>query len=159
MFPARHPALSTLLGQMAAAAPAGPHCLCQTLRQSTFNLSARTCRLGAAHRVASPTRFYTLSLPEAFLLACTGSVRVAKWHRHCRHRHWTWRSGRSLQPSHVYTVSWGRSQLHQHKLSDQPQCGCPVSLERLARDILRRVCPRMSVVDEIHHLLASSVRS
>jgi hypothetical protein len=32
------------------------------------------------------------------------------------------------------------------------------SLERLARDILRRVSPRMSVVDEIHHLLAGSYR-
>ncbi|WP_244438941.1 TniB family NTP-binding protein [Paraburkholderia dilworthii] len=32
------------------------------------------------------------------------------------------------------------------------------SLERLARDILRRVSPRMLVVDEIHHLLAGSYR-
>ena len=32
------------------------------------------------------------------------------------------------------------------------------SLERLARDILRRVSPRMLVVDEVHHLLAGSYR-
>jgi hypothetical protein len=32
------------------------------------------------------------------------------------------------------------------------------SLERLARDILRRVAPRMLVVDEIHHLLARTYR-
>ncbi|MEM5460723.1 TniB family NTP-binding protein [Paraburkholderia phytofirmans] len=32
------------------------------------------------------------------------------------------------------------------------------SLERPARDILRRVSPRMLVVDEIHHLLAGSYR-
>ncbi|MFM0363086.1 TniB family NTP-binding protein [Paraburkholderia sediminicola] len=32
------------------------------------------------------------------------------------------------------------------------------SLERLARDILRRVSPRMLVVDEIHHLLAGTYR-
>jgi hypothetical protein len=32
------------------------------------------------------------------------------------------------------------------------------SLERLARDILRRVAPRMLVVDEIHHLLAGTYR-
>jgi len=30
------------------------------------------------------------------------------------------------------------------------------SLERLARDILRRVSPRMLVVDEVHHPLAGS---
>src|ERR1700675_2599153 len=32
------------------------------------------------------------------------------------------------------------------------------SLERLARDILRRVAPRMLVVDEVHHLLAGTYR-
>jgi len=32
------------------------------------------------------------------------------------------------------------------------------SLERLARDILRRIAPRMLIVDEVHHLLAGSYR-
>jgi hypothetical protein len=32
------------------------------------------------------------------------------------------------------------------------------SLERLARDILRRLAPRMLVVDEVHHLLAGTYR-
>ncbi|MCX4145219.1 MULTISPECIES: TniB family NTP-binding protein [Paraburkholderia] len=32
------------------------------------------------------------------------------------------------------------------------------SLERLARDILKRVSPRMLVVDEVHHLLAGTYR-
>lgn len=31
-------------------------------------------------------------------------------------------------------------------------------LERLARDLLRRIAPRMLVVDEVHHLLAGSYR-
>jgi superfamily II DNA or RNA helicase len=30
--------------------------------------------------------------------------------------------------------------------------------KRLARDILRRVAPRMLVVDEVHHLLAGTYR-
>lgn len=32
------------------------------------------------------------------------------------------------------------------------------TLERLARDLLRRIAPRMLVVDEVHHLLAGSYR-
>ena len=32
------------------------------------------------------------------------------------------------------------------------------SLERLARDILRRVAPRVLIVDEVHHLLAGTYR-
>ncbi|KVF66413.1 hypothetical protein WJ17_17915 [Burkholderia vietnamiensis] len=32
------------------------------------------------------------------------------------------------------------------------------ALERLAREILRRMSPRMLVVDEVHHLLAGSYR-
>jgi hypothetical protein len=32
------------------------------------------------------------------------------------------------------------------------------SLERLAREILKRVSPRMLVVDEVHHLLAGTYR-
>lgn len=32
------------------------------------------------------------------------------------------------------------------------------SLERLAREILERMSPRMLVVDEVHHLLAGSYR-
>jgi hypothetical protein len=32
------------------------------------------------------------------------------------------------------------------------------TLERLARDLLRRVAPRILIVDEVHHLLAGSYR-
>lgn len=32
------------------------------------------------------------------------------------------------------------------------------ALERLARDLLRRIAPRMLIVDEVHHLLAGSYR-
>lgn len=32
------------------------------------------------------------------------------------------------------------------------------SLERLARDLLRRIAPRMLIVDEVHHMLAGSYR-
>lgn len=45
------------------------------------------------------------------------------------------------------------------------EVGCPQSatatlatLEHLARDILRRIAPRMLVVDEVHHMLAGSHR-
>ena len=31
-------------------------------------------------------------------------------------------------------------------------------LERLAREILRRIAPRMLIVDEVHHLLAGTMR-
>jgi len=32
------------------------------------------------------------------------------------------------------------------------------TLERLARDLLRRIAPRMLIVDEVHHLLAGGHR-
>ena len=38
-----------------------------------------------------------------------------------------------------------------------PKAGL-IALERLARDLLRRIAPRMLVVDEVHHLLAGNYR-
>lgn len=54
---------------------------------------------------------------------------------------------------------------HQFYSGHQFELGAPhnaaaalASLERLARDSLRRVSPGMLVVDEVHHLLSGSYR-